>query len=113
MEMERIAARFALFAGLSAEEAQPWQGLWQSAAQALEQRLRPGVDTEANAERLACAAAAAACRQYRALTQGGASSLRIGDLAVNESPAAPEGAEEAFLAWIGDLLTPGPVFYRM
>lgn len=112
MEMERVAARFALFAGLGEEEARPWQGLWEASAQMLQSRLRRDADTPENAERLACAAAAAACQRYRALTAGGASSLRIGELAVSESPAQGQ-LEGLFGELVGDLMEPGVIFRQI
>lgn len=88
MNEQDILTLFALFTGLSEEEAAPWAVLCRSAAAQLTGRLRPGVDpaSQANRERLESAAAAMAAYRYGLLESSQVpASLKVGEITLAQS----------------------------
>ena len=96
MEPEEILARFALLAGLTAEEAQAWRALCGDAAAEISAQLREGAD--ARDARLTAACAALAFYRY-ALTgaAGGGESFSAGDVKVARAADTEERAERLWL----------------
>lgn len=112
MTVGEVHKQFALFAGLTPEEAAPWEILCRGAMTSLHGRLRPTVDAEdpATAERLVLAAASIAYYQYCLLQAGqGVHSLKVGDVQLTEGDGGVAHAAQLqrnFLEAVSDCLYP-------
>ena len=110
MQTEEILWRFALLAGLTTEQAQPYRPLVELAQAEAQGRLRPGTDITANAQRLTMLCAANACLRYVLLlnAQGGGA-VTLGDISVNANPRAEVQSAQMLLqeytAAFADILT--------
>ena len=84
MDLQEILERFALIAGLSAEEAQLWEPLLVDAQFEIESKLKYDVDQAAEARRLNVAAAALGYYKYTLyrLSGTGMGSFSAGDISV-------------------------------
>ena len=90
MELSKICAIFAVFSGMSAEDALEHLELMRLAVEELTGMLRPGVHPEQHAEVLNHAAAALAFYRYSIITAnaGGVGSLRAGNVTIGADPDA-------------------------
>lgn len=93
---QEVLDRFAALAGLSGEEAAPWEPLCGDAEAELRGSLREGVDLETNSGLFCGACAALAYYRYALLTQAGEDSFAAGDIRVTRSAALAIKAVERF-----------------
>lgn len=93
MNPELILERFAQLAGLSPQEAAPWQGLCGEAMAELESLALPGADAPQAAAILNAAAAALALYRYSAaLACGPESGFSAGEVRVTKNGAGVQAA---------------------
>lgn len=96
MDLQAILERFLCLAGLSPEEAQPWQGLCEEAMQELNAQVLTGA--EGGAALLNAAAAALAFYRYSvAQSSIPESEFTAGDVRVTRSSAGMEAARRLWL----------------
>lgn len=97
MNPELILERFAQLAGLSAQEAAPWQELCGEAMAELDALVLPGINAPQAAPILNAAAAALALYRYSAaLACGPESTFSVGDIRVEKDNA---GVQAARVLW--------------
>ena len=107
LSREYICTLFKLLTGLDDNLASQWEPLWVSAEKSLLGRLRPGVDTKAEGDRLCMAVAGMAAAQYKAFQTIEGEELRVGSISLKSSKgnAKLQGVEE-YIAQVSDLLLP-------
>lgn len=98
----KIVTYFAMLSGISSEEALRWEPLCRACAEELRSRLRKSVVEEEHSERLALAAAAMANYRFSLLENGGAGSVRVGEISYNYSEIGK--IKEELLYMVKDLL---------
>lgn len=104
MNESLLMNHFIILTGLASEAALPYQPLCRASMEKVLARLGSWVDTEANQERIAMAAAADAAYVYL-LTQKGEGSFRLGELSVDSTRSEEMNAlKEMTERTIGDLL---------
>lgn len=85
MNVQEVLSRFALLAGLTAEESAPWLPVCGEAVQEINGRVKTGVDTVSQSGRLCVLAAAFAFYRYTLYRGSGAGmeSFQAGDVTVS------------------------------
>ena len=110
MDRETVFQQFLQFAGLDAQQGEPWMPLCEAACAQLEGRLRPQADPKDG--RLVLAAAACAAH-WQQLAAGGTlgDHFTVGEVSVSRQSGQGEGAQglwQSLLAAAAPLLAPEP-----
>ena len=106
LNREYIRTLFKMLTGLDDNTSERWQPLRLSAEKMLITRLKPGVDINAEGDRLCMAAAGIAAAQYRSYQKLEGEELRVGGISLKSSGNVSLRSKNEYFSQISDLLLP-------